>query len=342
MISRYVPWTSWYAGEQQWGESSIRQGESSGTITHEICHNIFIVGDNNNNPYVTPYHRVGSGTWDMMDRGSFNGPGGPHNRWEVPAQFGASMGAEHTLRNKIGFKFVPYSDVLRLNRNGLAKSGLAVADVIARAVNARTPATRCPTASPRARRSRSTARPPSASRPATSTPIRCVTRATGWTNYTVETVQRVGYGSFEPDNGVLIAKNKPFPPGGPSTEGTTCGFSASCFTWVEDAHPEDINQVDFVRPDGTKVMRTIGDYRQLNDALYHAGTNSGSQVRVHRRPERPEDLRDRQVQRRRRDPALHRSACRTRPAPARRRAASPSPRRPSRTSIRRRRRATSR
>ena len=23
-------------------------------------------------------------------------------------------------------------------------------------------------------------------------------------------------------------------------------------------------------------MRTIGDYRQLNDALFHAGTNSGS------------------------------------------------------------------
>lgn len=135
MISRYVDWTSWFAGKQQWGESSMRQGESSGTITHEISHNIFSVGDNNN-PYVTPYRRVGSGTWDMMDRGSFNGPGGPHNRWQVPAQYGASMGAEHTLRNKVGFGFVPNSSVLRVNRNGLAQSGLAVADVIARAVNA--------------------------------------------------------------------------------------------------------------------------------------------------------------------------------------------------------------
>src|SRR5215472_7135423 len=71
----------------------------------------------------------------MMDRGSFNGPGGPHNRWEVPAQDGASMGAEQTLRNKIGMGFVPYASVLRLNRDGLAQSGLAVADVIARAVN---------------------------------------------------------------------------------------------------------------------------------------------------------------------------------------------------------------
>jgi hypothetical protein len=29
-------------------------------------------------------------------------------------------------------------------------------------------------------------------------------------------------------------------------------------------------------PDGTRVMRTAADYRQLNDALFHAGLNSGS------------------------------------------------------------------
>jgi hypothetical protein len=37
-----------------------------------------------------------------------------------------------------------------------------------------------------------------------------------------------------------------------------------------------MNQVDFKRPDGTPVMRTIADYRQLNNALFHAGLNSGS------------------------------------------------------------------
>ena len=31
-----------------------------------------------------------------------------------------------------------------------------------------------------------------------------------------------------------------------------------------------------IKPDGAKVMRTIADYRQLNDALFHAGINSGS------------------------------------------------------------------
>ena len=80
-------------------------------------------------------------------------------------------------------------------------------------------------------------------------------------------MQRIGYDSFTPDNGVLIAKNK-------DAESNSCGYR--CFTWVIDAHPEDIKQVDFKKPDGTVVMRTVADYRQLNDALFHAGTNSGS------------------------------------------------------------------
>src|SRR5690606_2204733 len=71
--TRYVEWTSWKAGQMQWGLSSIRQGENSGTITHELGHFAFSIGDNNNNPYVKPYRRAGSGPWDMMDRGSFNG-----------------------------------------------------------------------------------------------------------------------------------------------------------------------------------------------------------------------------------------------------------------------------
>ncbi len=53
------------------------------------------------------------------------------------------------------------------------------------------------------------------------------------------------------------------------------GFNS--FIWVIDAHPEDVDMVDYVRPNGEKVMRTIADYRQLTDALFHAGTNSGSQ-----------------------------------------------------------------
>jgi len=34
--------------------------------------------------------------------------------------------------------------------------------------------------------------------------------------------------------------------------------------------------VDYVKPNGTKIMRTVADFRQLNDALFHAGLDSGS------------------------------------------------------------------
>ena len=256
--TRYVPWTSWRAGAQQWGLSSVRQGESSGTITHEIAHFAFRTGDNNNNPYVEPYRRVGSGPWDIMDRGSFNGPGGPHRRWVVPAAEGASMPAGFTLRNRIRYKWLAPEQVVTVTRAELEKSGLVVATITARAVDPlpgevagvvvkldggdRSP--KCDMA----------ADPLCPGEPA-------------WNDYTVEVVQRIGNDSFTPDNGVLIAKNK-------DAESNTCGYR--CFTWVIDAHPEDIKMVDFKKPDGTVVMRTPADYRQLNDALFHAGTNSGS------------------------------------------------------------------
>jgi hypothetical protein len=95
--------------------------------------------------------------------------------------------------------------------------------------------------------------------------------------YTLEVVQRIGYDSFTPDNGVLIAKSK-------NNESPSCGYN--CFNWVIDAHPEDINMLDFKRPDGTPVTRTIADYRQLNDALFHAGLNSGSQYEWEDSPNR--------------------------------------------------------
>jgi M6 family metalloprotease-like protein len=265
VTTRYVPWTSWLAGAQQWGLSSVRQGESSGTITHEIAHLAFRIGDNNNNPYIQPYRRVASGPWDIMDRGSFNGPGGPHRRWVVPPTEGAAMPAGLMLRSRIRLEFVPESEVLRLNRNGLAQTGLAVARVTARAVqpppgaltgiavhlDGEEPVDRTPPDD-------MNQNPLSAGRPS-------------YDYYSVEVVQRIGYDSFTPDNGVLLSKNKTNP-----DRGGSCGASYNCFTWVIDAHPQDMNMVDYVRPGGERVMRTIADYRQLNDALFHAGLNSGS------------------------------------------------------------------
>lgn len=265
--TRYVDWTSWRAGAQQWGLSSMRQGENSGTITHELGHFMFRTGDNNNNPYVQPYRRVGSGPWDMMDRGSFNGPEGPHNRWKVPAVAGASMPAGLMLRQKMNFKFVGDNQVLTLKRSELVKSGLVLATVTARAVeplpgtyagvvvrlDGEAPQDRTPETDP-------SADPLSPGK-------------SNYNFYSLEVVQRIGYDSFTPDNGVLIAKNKDKE----SNNGGPNGFN--CFNWVIDANPQDIRKVDYLRPgDGTPVMRTIADYRQLNDALFHAGTRSGSKA----------------------------------------------------------------
>ena len=271
VATRYVPWTSWKAGQMQWGLSTMRQGENSGTITHEIAHYAFETGDNNNNPYIEPYRRVGSGTWDIMDRGSFNGPGGPHRRWVVPATQGAAMPAGFMLRNRIRFGFVTDDQVLKLSRDGLAQSGPVVAKIIARevqpgpgelagitiALDGSTPQDRSPSCE--------ISQDPLCPGPAV------------FNFYSVEVVQRIGYDSFTPDNGVLIAKNK-------NNETPSCGYN--CFTWVIDAHPENINRIDFNRPDGTPVMRTVADYRQLNDALFHAGLNSGSQFEWEDTPNR--------------------------------------------------------
>lgn len=262
--TRYVEWTSWKAGQMQWGLSSIRQGENSGTITHELGHFAFRIGDNNNNPYVQPYRRVGSGTWDMMDRGSFNGPGGPHMRWVVPPTQGAAMPAGLMLRNRMVNGFITDDDVITVSRTGLAQTGLVVAEVTARAVepvpgsfaglivrlDGDEPHDRTPFEDP------------------ATNPLSQGTPAFNF--YSMEVVQRIGYDSFCPDNGLLLAKNK-------DREGRNGGPNQfNCFNWVIDAHPQDINVVDYIRPDGVPVMRTIADYRQLNDALFHAGNNSGS------------------------------------------------------------------
>jgi hypothetical protein len=264
--TRYVEWTSWRAGAQPRGLSSIRQGESSGTITHEIGHYSFRLPDLNNNPYVEPFRRVAAGTWDMMDRGCFNGPGGPHMRWVVPPTYGAAMPAGLMVKNRLENGFLTEEDVLTLSREGLARSGLAVARITARAVEP-LPGTfagvvvRLDGPEPR---DRTPADDPATNPLSSGIP--------DYDAYSLEVVQRLGYDSFTPDNGVLLAKFKD------NLRGRNGGPNEfNSYIWVIDAHPEYINRVDYVRPNGEVVMRTIADYRQLNDALFHAGTDSGSE-----------------------------------------------------------------
>ena len=255
--TRYVEWTSWQASANLWpnagGGSSI-QAESSGmsVFAHEFSH-ILGIGDNYNNPYSVPARRAYSGPFEMLDRGTFNGPGGPHSRWLIPATAGASMGAQHMLRNKMKLGIVDEQHLLRLSRDALAGSGVVVARVTARAVQPGTGGLtgvnvvldggdRNPPCDPDGE------------------PL-C--DGGGYNNYTVEVIDRMGFDSFTPDSGVLLAKTK--------------DRDAAPFIWTVDANPQDIDQVDFVLPDGTPQMMTIGDYRQLSDALFHAGTDSGSE-----------------------------------------------------------------
>jgi hypothetical protein len=102
--------------------------------------------------------------------------------------------------------------------------------------------------------------------------------------YSLEVVQRIGYDAFTPDNGVLLAMNKDSVRGRTGRNGGPNEFNS--FIWVIDARPEDMNAIDFIKPNGDTVMRTVADYRQLNDALFHAGENSGSEYEWRDEPNR--------------------------------------------------------
>ncbi|WP_165401462.1 M6 family metalloprotease domain-containing protein [Herbihabitans rhizosphaerae] len=255
--TRYVDWTSWAAGASIWPHASggySVQTESSGmsVYAHEFSH-ILGIGDNYNNPYGQPPHRAFSGIWDMLSRGTFNGPGGPHSRWPIPATAGATMGAQHMLRNKMKLNMVGDDDVLRLSRGDLAKSGVVVTNVKARSL-----------VPGESELSGINIQLDGGDHSGPCDPDTDPLCDFGkYDNYTLEIVDRMGTDSFTPDSGVLLAKTR--------------NVDQAPFIWVVDANPQDIGMTDYVLPDGTKVPITIGDYRQLSDSLFHAGTNSGSE-----------------------------------------------------------------
>ena len=250
--TRYVDWTSFFSAQQIWshalpGALSV-QGESDGgsTYAHELSH-ILGVLDNYNNPYADPPKRAYSGPWDMMSRGTFNGPGGPWERWQIPPTEGGTMGSHHMLRNKIRMGFIPASEARTISRADLTAAGVVKVDILQRES------------------------PPPVEDPDVFSGIRIVLGQDGsscedaepkcdgggYDYYDVEVVNRQGFDSFIPDHGVLIAKTKT--------------ADQSPFIWVVDAFPKDMNKVDYVRADGEKFYYTVGDYRQLADAAFHFG-----------------------------------------------------------------------
>lgn len=249
--TRYVDWTSWRAAAGIWPNArsgSSTQAESSGqaVYVHELSH-ILGIGDNYNNPYADPPIRSYSGLWDMMSRGTFNGPGGTHTRWLIPPTAGSAMGAQHMMRNKLQLGLIDESEVLRLDAGELAEDGVAIAEVTARVVAPEGPAVT----------GINVVLPDGDQSPACDQAQNPLCDGGGYQNYTLEVVDRMGSDSFTPDSGVLLAKTK--------------DIDRAPFIWVVDANPEDIGLVDFYRPDGTPAMVSIGDPRQLADALFQSG-----------------------------------------------------------------------
>jgi len=264
--TRYVPWTSYFAAKAIWSSASsakingktIRvsiQGESNGlaTFAHEFGH-LQTLGDNYNNPFGNPPARSYAGNWELMSSGSFNGPGGPHTRYFIPATQGGSSPAQHTLRNKLKQGFLSNDEVLQLKSDDLKQTGLVFADIISREV-------------PIGSKFGKTGLHGINISMNDLTPTNYLTGdwrndmiGGKYNNYTLEVVDRVGTDSFQTDSGVLISKTK--------------NAESAPFIWVVDSHPEDINLPDFIRPDGTTAMLSLGDERQISDALFHAGNGA--------------------------------------------------------------------
>lgn len=260
--TRYVEWTSWAAASTMWPNADIAggsstQAESSGmaTFAHELSH-LLQIGDNYNNPYGIPLTRSYTGPWSMMSRGSFNGPGGPHTRWLIPATQGGSMGSLHTVHDKRILGLISNESLLTITREDLRATGLVLANLTARSVD---PTTATGLLGLRVEFG---ADGDLSAACDTTTDIYC--DGGGYDAYDVEVIDRMGTDSFQGDHGVLVSKTKEDPFAGP-------------FQWIIDANPQDIGIVDFVRPNGSAAMISLGDYRQLLDGLFHAGTRSGSE-----------------------------------------------------------------
>ena len=95
--TRYVDWTSWAAGSSIWpnaGGGSLDPGRElrHGRVTPTSSATSSASATTTTTRTAYRARRAYTGIWEMLSRGSFNGPGGPHSRWMIPATGGALDG----------------------------------------------------------------------------------------------------------------------------------------------------------------------------------------------------------------------------------------------------------
>jgi len=296
--TRYVPWTTWFASMNFWTtEGTVTdagyrwevstQAESDGmaTFAHEFGH-IRGLPDNYNAPFTLPMTRSYTGPWELMSRGSFGGPGGNHQRYQIPAVMGGASPPNQVLDARIINQFTAEEDIVNVTIDGLKTAGPVITEIVARNVPTNNSAINYGVNGKRALkltgftdqtpRDNNTMDPTNNSGgnlmdnpDALRTKIDPVKWSWGTFNsgvvhdsYTIEVVDRTGYDSFMNDHGVLILKNA----------SRKVNYQPNQF--IIDAHPGPLGIVDFIRPNGDVAHMTDGDQLQLVAALFHAGVHN--------------------------------------------------------------------
>ena len=305
--TRYVPWTSWFASMNFWTtEGTVTdvekryvwdcstQGESDGmgTFAHEFGH-IRSLPDNYNSPYSLPMVRSYTGPWDLMSRGSGNGPGGFHQRYQIPSVNGGASPPNQLIYGKIRNGFAAdegnEDDVVNVVVADLIKNGPVVEEIVPRNIptnNAKIDygvdgyrglvLTGFVDQTPRDNNTLDPNNAATGNFIGNETALRGQIDPGKWNwgtyknsgtplvheMYTIEVVDQIGYDSFCFDHGVLLAKN---------VAGIAKEQNYHANSFVVDAHPGALGVIDFTRPNGARAEMTDGDQHQLAAALFHAG-----------------------------------------------------------------------